>query len=617
MHILPSTYQNPIYPYKRSSDQDAIHPKHHPVVIVGAGPVGLTAALDLANRGIPCVVLGKGKTVSIGSRAICFAKKTLEIVHRLDRPTAERMLRKGVTWHKGKVFYQQDPVYEFDLLPESGHKAPAFINLQQYYFEEYLVDAVTAHPLIDLRWQNELVDSRQVGEEVELTVKTPEGDYELKVDYLLACDGVKSPTRERMGIPFEGETFEENFLIADITMQSDFPTERWFWFDPPFNKGYSALLHKQPDGVWRIDLQLGWDIDKEKELDPKRIKDRLRQMLGDAVQFELEWTSIYQFRCMRIHEFIHGRVIFLGDSAHLVSPFGARGANGGVQDADNLSWKLAYVIKGLAPISLLTTYQTERSPATDENIYHSTNATDFITPKSDISTLFRNATLALAKHHPPAQKWVNSGRLSDAYRYIHSPLTTPDQDAETWKTELQPGDSIKDVPLTLHATPIQLLEALGNDFSLVIYHHRADSLSAFMADYSPPKEDLVEVIAICGEEEGMLMDAEGLFAHRYGAEDGTWYLVRPDHYIAARGRDFASNDIETALLRAFGQVDAPGSNPPTTAPFTRYPQDQRYKMLLEAHQGLSKEESEMLNAKLILLMMEEVDLAGVLGKVEK
>lgn len=588
MHILPSTYQNPVYPYKRSEDQDEAEPSKHQVIIIGAGPVGLSVALDLGNRGISCIVLTKGNTVSVGSRAICFAKKTLEIMQKLDPEMAKRMLNKGVTWNKGKVFYQEDQVYEFNLLPESGHKMPAFINLQQYYFEEYLVEKVDAHPLVDLRWHNEVVDSGQNEEEVWVKIHTPDGEYELKAAYLLACDGVHSPTRERMGIPFQGEKFAENFLIADITMENDFPTERWFWFDPPFNPGYSALLHKQPDGVWRIDLQLGWDIDKEQELDPERIKGRLRQMLGDAVQFELEWTSIYQFRCMRIDEFIHGRVIFLGDSAHLVSPFGARGANSGIQDAENLAWKLAYVIQGKAPETLLATYQAERSPAADENIYHSTNATDFISPKSAVSTLFRNATLDLAKYHPSAQKLVNSGRLSDPFRYVQSPLTTPDMEA--WDSDLQPGHSMKDIPLEYGGKKTQLVDVLGNGFTLLVYAQ------------NPAISEMGFEVVYINENEW--------FETRYGASEGTWYLIRPDHHIAARGKGFDKKRIEQAMEKALGK--ASDSRDEGEDSFKRYAHDQSYKLLLEAHKGLSKAESDALNAKLILLMMEKVDLAEVL-----
>ena len=218
--------------------------------------------------------------------------------------------------------------------------------------------------------------------------------------------------RQALDLDFVGRVFEDNFLIADVMMDADFPVERWFWFDPPFNKGQSALLHKQPDNVWRIDLQLGWDIDGEAAKKPENVIPRLKAMLGNDINFQLEWVSIYSFQCRRMERFRHGQVIFAGDSAHQVSPFGARGANSGIQDADNLSSKLKAVLDGVAPMQLLDSYDSERGAAAQENILNSTHSTVFITPKSAVSRIFRDAVLNLAEQYPFAQPLVNSGRLS-------------------------------------------------------------------------------------------------------------------------------------------------------------------------------------------------------------
>ena len=394
---MTKIFETPLYPYVRSSDQDAGRPVRHAVVVLGAGPVGLATAIDLAQQGISVLVLDENDKVSWGSRAICFAKRPLEILDRLG--CGQKMVDKGVVWNLGKVFFDERKVYDFNLLPEGGHKRPAFINLQQYYLEQYLVERALeigrGTGLVELRGGNRVSAVEPQEDGVKLTVETPDGPYRITADWLIACDGAGSPTRTMMGLDFQGRIFEDNFLIADVVMKADFPTERWFWFDPPFNKGQSALLHRQPDDVWRIDLQLGWDIDREAEKNPARVREKLKAMLGEEVEFELEWVSIYTFQCRRMEKFRHGRVIFAGDAAHQVSPFGARGANSGFQDTDNLAWKLKLVVDGTAPESLLDSYDEERVFAADENILNSSRSTDFITPKSHASRVFRDAVLDL------------------------------------------------------------------------------------------------------------------------------------------------------------------------------------------------------------------------------
>src|SRR5690606_29178775 len=436
-------YQTLRLPY-RPLAPDA--PTHHPVIVVGAGPVGMSMALDLARHGHPVVVLDDDDTLSVGSRAICFAKRTLDVWDRLG--VGERMVQKGISWNVGRVFFREEEVWNFDLLPEAGHRRPAFIKLQQYYCEGYLSEQCEAEPLIEIRWKHRVtaLDEHTSGP-VRVTVETPDGSYTLTADWVIACDGARSPLRKMLGQESHGRTFHDRFLIADVRMQADFPTERWFWFDPPFHPGQSVLLHSQPDNVWRIDLHLGWDADPVKEVMPENVIPRIRALLGPDTQFELEWVSIYTFACERMDKFRHQRILFAGDAAHRVSPFGARGANSGVQDVDNLGWKLALVHKGRAPEALLDSYATEREQAADENILNSSRSTDFITPKSEMSLLFRNTVLKLAKHYDFARKLVNSGRLSTPTTYAASCLNTPDVDE--FSNEVVPGAVAPDGPITV------------------------------------------------------------------------------------------------------------------------------------------------------------------------
>jgi 3-(3-hydroxy-phenyl)propionate hydroxylase len=523
-----------LYPYTRSPDHDTTSPVRRTVVISGAGPVGLATALDLGRRGVPVVVLDDHEGPGLGSRALCFAKRTLEICDRLG--AVQPMLRKGVQWNVGKVFHDDRMLYEFNLLPEGGHALPAFINLQQPWFEHFLHDAIEdarkKGASIEIRGKNRVDGVTPASDHVVLDIMTPDGPYKLAADWLIACDGARSPIRNMLGLGFEGRAFEDNFLIADVKMKADFPTERWFWFEPHFKSGDSALLHKQPDDIWRIDFQLGWNIDRAKELEPARIRARVDAMLGPNVPYELDWCSIYTFQCRRMEKFRHGRVLFAGDAAHQVSPFGARGANSGIQDADNLAWKLALVLAGTAPESLLDSYDQERVHGADENILNSTRATDFITPKSAISKLFRNAVLQLAESVPFARTVVNSGRLSLPCTYDGSALNGPD--VEGMPPRSRPGSPCPDAPVQNG----WLLNTLGDGFTLIAID--ADAPETLTA------HDLIV--------RTLKLNATDALRDRYlGSARSAIYLIRPDQHVVARWESYNEGAVTAALNCAIGR----------------------------------------------------------------
>lgn len=551
---MVSTYTNPEYPYRKSPDQAASPPAHHPVIVVGAGPGGLAAALDLAQQDIPVVVLDDNNTVSVGSRAICIAKRTLEICDRYG--CAAPMLDKGVTWQHGRVYFGEEQIYEFDLLPEQHHKIPAFINLQQYYFEEYMIDRCVELPRIDLRWLHRVTEVATSGERAQVTVETPDGPYHMTCDYLLVADGANSPIRESLGLESRGQIFEDRFLIADIVMQADFPAERRFWFDAPFHPEQSTLLHKQADNVWRIDFQLGWDADPEEEKQLENIRPRIEAMLGEDLEWELEWASVYTFRCRKMDSFIHGPVFFIGDAAHQVSPFGARGANGALQGVENLCWKLGAVLKGRAPRSLLATYDTERQHGARENILHSTRATDFMTPKNHVTRIFRDTVLELARDYPFARVLVNSGRLSRPCTYEETPLSTPDSDA--FDSSLRPGAVCADAPVSAGKNDSRqwLLEFLGGHFTLLVYRDDPSPDMARTIDRLRNEQIPIEVVCVdsdCAGRATNLTDTHGIVAERYDLEPGSAYLVRPDQHICGRWRKPTGAAVEAAVRRALGQ----------------------------------------------------------------
>ncbi len=564
---MHSTYRYPRFAYRRAPElerQPEAATAVRPVVVVGAGPVGLAAAIDLAQHGVPVVLLDDDDTVSVGSRGLCYAKRTLEILDRLG--CGDRVVDKGVTWNVGRTFFGRDEVFQFNLLPEADHHRPGMVNLQQYYLEEALVERASALPAVDLRWKHKVVGVRPQDEQVSIHVETADGPYELHAQWLVVADGARSPIRRLLGLDIEGKVFQDRFLIADVVMKADFPAERWFWFDPPFHPNQSVLLHREADNVWRIDFQLGWQADPEEEKEPERVIPRIQAMLGEGRDFELEWVSVYTFQCRRMSRFTHGRVLFAGDAAHQVSPFGARGANSGIQDADNLAWKLASVLKGHAPSSLMDTYSDERVAAAEENLMNSTRSTDFITPKSAVSQSFRNAVLQLARRHAFARSLVNSGRLSVPTVLHDSPLNTPD--AEAFDGGVVPGAPLPDAPVaTAAGQAAWLLQSLGGSFDVLCGVDDAQVLDAQLeralaawAALQPAVRVLLvsPQAAVARNDCTVVQDQKGLVAARLGLQPGSVYLLRPDQHVAARWKRYpygqGAAPLAQALRRALGHA---------------------------------------------------------------
>lgn len=577
-----ATYDYPRYAYRRPPELDRPRERPAPVVVVGAGPVGLVAAIDLAQGGTPVILLDEDDTVSVGSRGVCYAKRTLEILDRLGCPQAAE---RGVSWNVGRTFFDQDEVYRFNLAALPDERRPGMVNLQQYWFEQFLVERAQSLPALDLRFRNRVVGIDVRADGARLRVDTPDGEYALDADWVIAADGARSPLRRMLGLDIDGKVFRDRFLIADVVMKAEYPAERWFWFDPPFHRNQSVLLHRQADNVWRIDFQLGWQADPEEEKKPENVIPRIRAMLGDEREFELEWVSVYTFQCRRMGRFNHGRVLFAGDSAHQVSPFGARGANSGIQDTDNLVWKLKLVLEGKAPASLLDSYSDERGYAADENILNSTRSTDFITPKSKTSTTFRNAVLELAGDYPFARALVNSGRLSVPSYLTTSGLNTPDSDS--FAGNMVPGAPMDDAPVACATVQTSsgrtngashsegagnapssggqrpwLLQHCGNRFQLLHYIEDASALDAAtaqalsaLAQGSIPVEPLI--IAQRGSAPAglaTLIDSKQRIRERYDLQPGTSYLLRPDQHVAARWRQFDADKVRVALARATGNA---------------------------------------------------------------
>jgi 3-(3-hydroxy-phenyl)propionate hydroxylase len=389
----------------------------HPVAIVGAGPIGLTAALALARYGVPSVLIEAKRTFNDGSRAICIARASFQILQQIG--AVEPFLAKALGWRRGRSFYKGKEVLCFEMPHPEGEKYLPMYNIQQQYIERYLWEAVARSELIDTRWASEVKGIRQDEGGVTLSVDTPLGSYGLTADHVLAADGARSAIRSMLGLRLQGENYEGRYVIADVRMDHDYPTERRAFFEPRSNPGGTVLIHKQPDNIWRVDYQLREGEDPEAAVAEGNIRARVGAILGEIGHtgpWDLEWWSIYTANTLCLDEYRHGRVVFIGDSAHIVPIFGVRGLNNGLADAFNIAWKLGYVLAGRAHPALIDSYSPERRGATLDVFANAGKSARFMTPPGRGAALVREAVLSLAVQHAFAREFANP-RQMQPYTY--------------------------------------------------------------------------------------------------------------------------------------------------------------------------------------------------------
>ena len=538
----------------------------HPVVIAGGGPVGLTAALELARFGVPCVLLESEQQVCEGSRAIVFTRRSMEILQQVG--VAERVTQNGLPWRFGNSFYRGERVFRMEAPHDENDRFGPMINLQQQFLEQYLVEACQANPLIDLRWGNRVMALEQHADHAQLQVDTPEGPYTLQAEWLVASDGARSGIRSMLDLKLEGASYEGRFVIADIRIDLPLPTERLAFFDPEWNPGNTVLLHREPLGIWRVDYQLPEDETPEQALSPESLKTRINAqlaMIGHADKpWEMDWSSVYSARTLTLPDYRVGRTLFMGDAAHLLPIFGVRGANTGFQDAQALAWRLALVCRGQAPAALLANYSAERVAAAWEIIEEAGKSTRFMTPPTRGFRLLRDAVLSLSLSEAfvrPLYHW----RTSRPHAYSHSSLNCSLDD----NAQFQDGPAHGAPPLNVRLSDTQfLLDHLGGGFDLLWFgaaeHLPAelrDGVAQWHAEGFPLR---LTCIAPSGHSEAglverpteapwlqVLSDPQGRVHSRYGVTTpGAAYLLRPDQHICARWLHLDAHSLDAALVQA-------------------------------------------------------------------
>ena len=553
------------YPASLPPLEDGVERARHPVVVIGGGPVGYSTALGLANHGIPVVLIEADDSVCSGSRAICISRRSLEIVERLG--AVNGFLKIGLPWTGGRSYYRDTEVLQFTMPQDENQKLPPMVNLAQYHIEQILLDRAQQAPkMIDIRWQTKVTAIAAREDGVRLTLTTPLGDYRVDADWVVAADGGRSFVRESLGLQLQGTSYEGRYVIVDILLDSRRPTERLAYFDPPCNPGSTVLVHKQPDNVWRIDYQLQDGEDPDEAVKPENVMPRvesLLEMMGERGAWSPIWTGIYKANALTLERYRHGRVLFAGDAAHLVPIFGVRGANSGIDDADNLAWKLAFVVKGLASERLLDSYSDERVDAAHENLSYGTKSTEFMAPPSFAFELMRTAVLGLALKHAGLRSLINP-RQSSAITYTASPLNGALERSAAFEAGPVPGAVLPECPVTIvgdGATREGHLTDLVAPRFTALYFAEDGAVPADLLDLERTMVSrgvpfkVVPLARHLGntDDGGSALhgrDHTGRLFPMYGAVPGTLYLVRPDGHVLARWRQVAAAEVAATIDHA-------------------------------------------------------------------
>ena len=495
-----------------------------PVVVVGNGPVGQTAALLLARWDVPVVLVdGRPRRDAIGSKAICQQRDVLDVWDAVG--AGRRLADEGVTWTTARTFHRDTELFVQQFQDRGRSPFPPFVNISQSRTEQILDECLAAQPLVDVRWGHEVVGITQDHEGVELRCATRGGEVALRAPYVIACPGARGDAIRRMlDVSFPGETFADQFLICDI--RTDLPAwehERRFWFDPSWNPGRQVLIHACPGSTYRIDWQVPPDFDLENERASGALDARIRAVVGKQ-PYELLWSSAYRFHSRIVERMRAGRVLLAGDGAHLFSPFGARGLNSGVLDAENAAWKLAFVVQGWADEALLESYHVERHAAAQENLAVTGATMEFLVPRDDAQRRRREQVLERARTDVVARSLVDSGRLAEPFWYVESPLTTPDPSRPfAGRPEPgavpppAPGVLLPDCPVEVGGRPVRLRALLRQGVTLLLG-----------ADVEPPVVDVAGPVAV-----HRAADLQAALPALIGLRPDEVWVVRPDAHVAA------------------------------------------------------------------------------------
>jgi 2-polyprenyl-6-methoxyphenol hydroxylase-like FAD-dependent oxidoreductase len=508
------------------------------VLVVGAGPVGLTMAGELARNGVRCRIIDKAAAPPATSRALAIFPRTLEVFQMMgiiDPVVGAGHQLSGVAFHNrgGQIGY-----IGFSCLPCRYHFA---ISLPQSETERILIEHLASLGIYVER-EKELIGLSQSSDAVSAVVRNSSGLEEtLEARWLIGCDGAHSGVRHLLGLQLEGDAYPETFLLADATVDSPLDHINIHLFLA--SDGLVGIFPFRGNRCRIIANLRGEENDRstgEPRLDEIQAMVDHRAISGIRLTDPV-WLSRFHICHRKVPEFCSGRVFLAGDSAHIHSPAGGQGMNTGIQDAFNLAWKIALVVHGKSPVSLLNSYNEEREPVAKMVLDLTDRLTRMATLQSALGQQLRNALLPILTGIHLVEDRIAETMAEIGIHYRRSSVVS----GKTGHA-VKAGDRAPDCELQLGAgkNPIRLLDLFRKPVHHLLLFAGADADSALelhslLLEMKGDFKDLIDAsVVVLGEKSGLpcvLFDSDGAVHALYEAESPAIVLIRPDGYIGFRG----------------------------------------------------------------------------------
>ena len=563
------------------------------ILVVGAGPTGLTMAAELTRHGIPCRIIDKKSEVTDKTKALTLQSRTMEVFE--DMGLIQEVLETGRPV-SGFSFYANRKRIAHVTSDELDTPYPYILLHPQSDTERSLENHLNSLG-VEVEWNTQIVELQQDKGELEVVLQHFNGETEaIEPNYLIACDGGHSFCRKAIGAKLDGETFESEFLIADLKLEWSNPPAEDEWHGYFTDQGLFLLASLQEEGQWRIMIEVPWEmqdkstpqaansseshasettssyVDREPTFaDLKKMVEML-DPIPDLKLYEPNWISRFRIHRRIIERFRYDSVFFAGDAAHLHSPAGGQGMNTGIQDAYNLAWKLALVCRQVAKPELLDSYNVERYPLSKQQVEQTDAAFKMMLLRHPMSRKIRNHLFSLLLDLEPIQHRMDKRLAMLSINYRDSPIVDEER---TLPSPLDPpikkiakfrqwrdfgeaphaGDRVPDTTLiegdgdratdrlfnVLRGTSHRLILFAGIDPTITTFESLSQICSQVEQHFS---NEIVPHLVIHGTEKpstlqwngSLLLDPNGNFHHRYGARSNCLYLIRPDKYIGFRSQ---------------------------------------------------------------------------------